>query len=510
MVEATNNQALKTVAKGAIFVYLGLILSKIFIYLYRIIVARSGIEEYGLLSLGLAVVSIVMYLPLLGMDEGVVRYVSVYNGNSDKRRLKGTITTALWITTPLSIISALILYLSANTIAINVLNEPRLTGIIQIFSIIIPFSVIGSVHLSVIKAHKRMDYWVLIKNIIENFAKVTITYLLILAGYGVIGATIGYILAVIISSLIAIIIVEYKFVPLFKSKTISIKPTRRLLLYSWPIMFHTVISQLFGWTDTLMIGYFKNSAEVGLYNAALPTAHILTIIPTGIMALFVPVMTELYTNKYRKEFSNTYKTTTKWIFYFASYCMVVALIYNKEIITLLFGKSYLQSAPSFAVLVIGYFIYSLATPTNSILKVIEKTEYIMVNTIISTLLNIILNYLFIPLWGMLGAAIASTISLTIWSLMSYFESLMLLKIHPIKREIIKLIGIMTLSTIIILPIGYYLSEALTRLILGSSLLFLIYLSLILIANCLDEKDIEIIKALINKIRINLPIRNRYA
>lgn len=495
-----KDQALKTLAKGAGFVFIGMILSKIFTYLYRIIVARIGTSEYGLLSLGLAVISIAMYIPVLGMDQGILRYVSYYLGLKDKQRIKGTITKALKIAIPLSILFTIILFFSSNFISI-ILHQPDLSLIIKILSLSLPFYTVGVLYLSVIKAYKRMDYWVLIKNILENFVKVLITYILILFGLGVIGATIGFTIASMFTFIIAVILVESKLVPIIKSKIVSIKQTKQLVGYSWPIMFNIILNQLLGWTDTLMIGFFKNPAQVGIYNAALPTAHIMTIIPAGIKALFIPIMTTLYAQKKQMEFIAIYKTCTKWIYYFSFYIFMIFIIFSKEILQLLFGTAYIEGSSTVIIIIIGYFIYSVLSPTTALLKVIEKTKLLLFNTIISTTLNIILNYILIPRYGMIGGAIASTISLTLWSCLGLIESYYITKIHPFKKGIFKLAIISFISFIAAFLLKDYLSPGLLGLVNGMIIAFGIYMALIISCRCLDQEDIKILKELKNKLSL---------
>lgn len=500
MTQEQKNQALKTLVKGAGFVYVGMILSKIFTYLYRIIVARIGTSEYGALSLGLAIINMIMFIPLLGMDEGIVRYVSYYLGLKDQARVKGTITPALKISGLLSILFSSVLFVSSEFIAVNILKEPALNLIIKVLAISIPFYVLGTIYLSIIKAYKRMDYWVFVKNIVENTSKLLISFILILAGFSVIGAAIGYTLSLIISFIIAFFIVEFKFVKIFRSKIKSIKSTKRLLTYSWPIMFHIIIAQLLGWTDTLMLGFFKNSSEVGIYNAALPTAHVITMIPAGIFALFIPIMTNLYAQKKKKEFISIYQTSTKWNYYFLLYTFIILVLFSKEILQVLFGSAYISGSLTFIVVTLGYFIYSLS-PGDCLLKVIAKTKLIMFNTIVSTTLNIILNYIMIPKYGMLGGAIASAIALLVWSLLGLFQSYYITKIHPFKKGFLKLTIIGAITFVSIFFLKDYLGTNLFKIINSMIVGFLIYFILIIITNCLDREDTQILKAIKSKLTV---------
>jgi len=82
-----SNAAIKSAAKGAGIVFIGIFLSKFLSYLYRAIVARIGPEQYGMLSIGLAVIGIISFFPLCGLDLGVVRFVSFYKGKNDSAEL---------------------------------------------------------------------------------------------------------------------------------------------------------------------------------------------------------------------------------------------------------------------------------------------------------------------------------------------------------------------------------------------------------------------------------------
>ena len=99
--EGYLNESLRKIVKGAGFVLLGTIIGRAFGYGSRLIIARLGASDYGLVALGFAVMSIAATLSMVGMTQGVIRYVSLYKGKEDKGRIKGTIISALKITLPL-------------------------------------------------------------------------------------------------------------------------------------------------------------------------------------------------------------------------------------------------------------------------------------------------------------------------------------------------------------------------------------------------------------------------
>ena len=113
-------ESLRKIVKGAGFVLLGTIIGRAFGYGSRLIIARLGASDYGLVTPGFAVMSIAATLSMVGMQSGIVRYVSFYKGKGDKGRIiKGTIISALKITLPLSVVFAIILFWHASWISLG-------------------------------------------------------------------------------------------------------------------------------------------------------------------------------------------------------------------------------------------------------------------------------------------------------------------------------------------------------------------------------------------------------
>jgi len=162
--ESYLNESLRKIAKGAGFVLIGTLVGRAFGYGSRLIIARLGADDYGLVALGFAVMSIAATPSLVGIQNGIVRYVSFYKGKEDKGRIKGTIISATKITLPLSLFLAFILFWYASWITIHVFHDVNLTPILRIFSIGIPFSVLASNLLSATVGFQDMRYKMFMHN----------------------------------------------------------------------------------------------------------------------------------------------------------------------------------------------------------------------------------------------------------------------------------------------------------------------------------------------------------
>src|SRR3989344_4881023 len=129
--------AFKWIIRGAGFMLVGLILSKILNYIYRAITARwFSPEQYGVLSLGLAVLSVALIITIFGFNFGVERYIGYY---ANRKKQNQILKTAILFTIPLSIIFAVILFFLSDFIAITFFHNKAVSIVIKVLAFSLPF-----------------------------------------------------------------------------------------------------------------------------------------------------------------------------------------------------------------------------------------------------------------------------------------------------------------------------------------------------------------------------------
>ena len=152
-----------------------------FAYLGMMIVARFlGPTDFGLISLASAVATIASTIVLVGMPEGVVRYVSFYKGRNDEERIKGVILSALEVALPLGIVAAILLFIFADLISIRVFHDPNLIPILRIFSFSVPFFALYYILIYAIGGFKEMKYMVYVRDIFQNISRLFLLVVLLL------------------------------------------------------------------------------------------------------------------------------------------------------------------------------------------------------------------------------------------------------------------------------------------------------------------------------------------
>jgi len=313
--ESHLNESLRKIAKGAGIGFTGTFIGTTLGYFSRMLIARFlGASDYGLISLGFAAMNIAAALSLVGLPAGITRFISFYKGKEDAGRIKGTIFGALKICFPLSLIFTSFIFFYADWISIHIFHEANLTSVLRIFCIGISFWVLADIFNSGTIGFQEIKYKIYTTFIFKDTFKLIAIVTFLVLGYGVIGASIGWILAIIGMSVLAFYFLEKKVFPVLNTKVKDVSVDKELFYFSFPLIFAGLAGLITSWTDTLMLGYFCTSSEVGIYNAAMPTASLLGIVLSAFGIIFMPVATELYARNRIGDLRNAYSSVTKWIF----------------------------------------------------------------------------------------------------------------------------------------------------------------------------------------------------
>ena len=489
--------SLKKVVKGAGILLSGLVLSKFITYFTRIFIARYfGPEEYGLFSLGLAVISFAGVFTLLGLPSGVTRYIPYFRSQKEEAKIKGVLIFSLEIVALTSFILGGILFLLSPQIAELVFHNQEFKTLLRVFAISIPFASLTSILSSSYVGFKEIKYRVYTDRIILNLLKLGLIILVGVLGYGVLGLAFAYTLATVLTFFVAFYYLEKKIFSL-RSSIYPEYIKRELLSFSVPLMAGSFVKTVMTRIDIIMIGYFITAADVGIYNVAVPTAQLLTIFTGSMSALFLPILTELYAKEKKRDLTMVYKTVVKWTFYLNYPLLLIMIFFSNQIIILLFGAEYASGALPLSILSIGLFMGTLSFAPTTIIIIAKKTRIIFSISLVVTVANVLLNLSLIPRFGINGAAVATTITYIISAVLIIGYSWRNIGISPFSKDIFKSIPIGFFSITVVYHIKNFSSSLLSE---DLFFLFLIpfaslYLILILLFNGLNKEDVAILKSI---------------
>tara|TARA_Y100000310_G_scaffold318877_1_gene373429 strand:+ start:1450 stop:3024 length:1575 start_codon:yes stop_codon:yes gene_type:complete len=511
--ELRLNYSLKLLFKTSLFIFIALIISKILSYGYRIIIARYfGPEIYGLFSLAIIVIYWFVIFALLGLSEGILRFTALYRGKKQIKKIRYIfrITSIFLIFS--SIIAGIISFFLADFISINIFHNPSLIIFLKILSFTIPFWVFSILFFSIINAFEKIKASVFFNHITQNAIKIIAIIILIFFGMGTNAIIFSTFLAIFITFLLTYWYSKHKLSEIFMkyslNKKTKVKTFNALFSYSWPVMFLSVITIIFYWIDSFLIGFFKTATEVGFYNAVIPIALLLAFTPELFLHLLFPIIIKEYSRKKLNLIKELTKQIGKWIFIINIPLLLLIIIFPGAIINILFGPEYIIAENALRFLSIGALFSSLFIISNNLLSMIGKSKLILFDIIIASIINIILNWLFIPMpfifgldntLGINGAAIATMISVIIFNLLFIFQAKHYTSIIPLRRKIFRVFLISLIPLALLLSIKNQISINALSIIFLLISYFIIYFILLFILKGFDKNDLMIIKTLKKKI-----------
>jgi O-antigen/teichoic acid export membrane protein len=179
------------------------------------------------------------------------------------------------------------------------------------------------------------------------------------------------------------------------------------LKYSWPFALSNLFTVIFFNFDKLFISFFINDFQLGLYSSIVTLISFLT----AIISLFSFVFFNLFSKYSFKEQSKSILNKFLKITMIISFPIFLGgVLLSKKIVQLVFGSQYILASASFSILLLFFLLISFSIVFTNFLMAHNKEKLVLKIRGISTGVNILLNFIFIPLFGIIGAAITTVIS----------------------------------------------------------------------------------------------------
>ncbi|MBN1997374.1 flippase [candidate division KSB1 bacterium] len=496
-----EQQAIRTMARGAGIVFIGMILARIFGYLLRIALKHSiGLEDFGLISTGVVVVELAAIVALMGMQLAVARYIAFFSSQKQENKIAGTLKSSFILGMSSLTVVALAIRFFAQDIAIKLFDKPELLIILKYFWILIPvwgFILLAS---SVMRGFKNMGGTILTQQLTRPLFVLISFGLLALSGTSLSTAIFGYLSGFILTAVLAffLLVRGTPVLAFFRVKAVNV--TKEILNYSWPLVFATILWSMTGRMGTFLLSIYESKANVGVFSAVLPLAQFVAVSMLSFGMILMPLFSSIFSHNDLPQLRIVYNAATKWILFFTVIVFVPLFVYSFELLTLFFGADTQSGSTALKLISIGYLIYAIFGPCNLVLNASGKTKFVFLNNFSAFVLNVGLAFLLIPRFGIEGAAIASMGSFTILALFSVVENLIFYKVSPFHLPFYKNLFSIALGTALVyltrnllFPLGSGFQ------ILGGSVVFMIsYTLLLYFFRVFDQSDLIIIEAMEKK------------
>lgn len=484
------------IAKESTISFVGLGYGQFVRYLFTALLARLvGVQFLGIYSLGNSITNIAGVLSKAGTDVGLMRYISRRDIEKDRESIKTDIRSTLKMGLIFSIIIMLTQIILSGWLAENVFEESSLLRIVLIvYAVSIPFTALMTIATFATQGFQLLKYKVFVEYILNP----TVLIVSMIFVYFVFSSELAIILPTLLTGIVGFTVANYFLKKVAGVNILNIGKisfNKKILTYSLPIMFTMILGTLLHWMDIIMLGYFTNLETVGLYHPAVRTAGLQQSILIAFAGIFAPMFSKYYAQNNIIGMHHIYKLVTRWILTLVTPIFILIFLFSTKIM-LLFGADFIQSSEVLIILAIGTSIFAIFGISGTVLVVSGYQKLNLINALSAAIINICLNIILIPKYGIMGAAWATLSSMMFIALARLIETWIFLKINPFNVKVAKPI----IAGIITYGILYYVKPHLMEyhtiitLILSITLIFVVYGVLLLLFK-FDEDDKDFMRSL---------------
>lgn len=424
-----HQEATHRLARGASVYVVTLAVGKGLTILLQVVLGRwLGPISYGLYSLGYSMVSLLFWLAVLGVDQGVLRYCAIYRTQGQLRKVRATLWRALSLAGVASILTAALLVIGSRWIAGHFFT-PSFSNILAGFAVTLPLAafirIVGT-YLQSLHDIWRMSVLQLLSQPVVNAVMLVLA---ISMGWGLYGAVGAYFLCCLFTAGLAAyyLLAKMPEKPVGKAPAFSQHPP--LMRYSAALMFSGLSYQTILRAPQILLGYMGNSGQVGIYTAGASFALAFAFMTSTFLQPAMPMMVELYETKQSEGLRRLYQNATRWTLAVVMPIFLLLSLFNSEVMKL-FGRNFTAAGPILLAMSLGWLTYYGKGPGSSLLQMTGRQNLDLANTLGAAVLTVVMNCLAIPRYGVIGAAGATAGSIAVWAVVEYVEVWLLYGILP--------------------------------------------------------------------------------
>lgn len=381
-----------------------------------------GADGIGIINLTNQIIGLLLVLGMFGLQQIIIREVAIAKNNNDSNRVKNILFTSLVINGSIGVIITTALILFSEKISIVFFHNPELRFPLIIAAIAFVPQIISRIIGSSLIAYRKVWQSNLVDQTLSSiiigllltslwFLKydIDVKTTAIIYGIGRITVTLTmYTYWTIINQ-------KQSFAQVGRSQFIGseiFKSGFNLLMVNAALLISTS-------ADSIMLGWLSDTKEVGLYTVASRIALLSSFILQITISVIAPKIAVLYNQNKQQELEGLVQKITFVLSIIGLLFLLLFYFFGKFVLNL-WGEEFTIAYPILIVLALGQFFNMASGPIGNMLIMAKKERVLRNITLITVILNILLNYFLITLMDAKGASIATTITTTLNMVLTYY------------------------------------------------------------------------------------------
>jgi O-antigen/teichoic acid export membrane protein len=400
------------VLKGSAVTLIAMIVAVIFALVNNLIIGRVyGAEELGVYSTINSFLIIMVMFSLIGSDISILRFIPEHLSKYSLSSAFSVYKKLLIMVVSTAIILGIVVYSASGFIADDIYKKEYLTTLFLLTSPFILFYAVNNFNIASLRALKEIKLFALFQVLNPLFIFVVLISLTLIDKQQY-----NSVYSLFASTLLLASTSSYFIWKIYKRSNNEQKATvadtryKTLLGISLPMFLTAAMQVVIAQTGIIMLGMFATMSDVGIYSVSVKLASLTVFTLMPINAIIAPKFSELFHSGDHTELKKIAQKSSKLIFWSIAPFVTVLLIFGVEILGL-FGESFHLGYTAMIIVIVGQSINALTGSVGYLLNMTGNQKTYNYIVIAGAILNILVNLILIPKYGLNGAAFASMTSM---------------------------------------------------------------------------------------------------
>lgn len=474
-------------ARGISLNLAGSMTSKVVTFVIALLLSNLlGKVAVGRYAQAFAVLTVLEQLAMMPFGSGLMRVVAVHRG--DAQSVRGTIRAAVGLTGVTAALLGGAVFVAAPWLADEGLHDPGLLVPLRLVAVAtVPMALADSM-LNSTMGFQRMRAYAVVKLVSEPVLRLGLLVVLVAIGLGATGAVAALVASCSVEAVLAWLALRrlagrwYAGAARYRIGELS--------AFSVPTGLAAFAGLGLVWADSLILGAYRSSGDVGVYQVATRIMLLATFVIPAVNVAFAPRIAAL---THRGDFASlhdAYALVTTWTLRLSVPSFVILVVFTRDILRL-FGPAFPSAFAVTLVLLLGALCNAVTGPGVHMLTMSGHPRWGATNNAFGLVLNLALNFVLIPRFGIMGAACAWAAAMIALNLSRLVEVHHLLGMWPFNRRQVLVLVSGVAAAVAGALATYWLGWPL-RLLAGSVIVAAVYLALT--AWELDDDDRAFLRA----------------
>ena len=421
----------KSIAKGAGVNFIGIMAKSLHPVFLILITRLYGPAIVGIYIFTVTILEIIIRLSTAGYKDGIIMYISRYAGSkNDKENIYIVMANSVIISMSVAFLFLLLIYLCEPLLVFLKVKQEEMIKAIKILAIALPFMVLPDLIISATKSLMIMKYETIINGFLKPFMLLILASIIYLLNNELSGLLIAYILTNVILTIFAcFIFVKYFSIKKLFYAIFHFKFFLPLTSFAIPQSMNMTFNHFISGIDIIMLGFFGIKSEfIAFYAVGAQLVRNIRQVKLGFSGIFSPLIARLYKENQISELEQNFYKISRWATIISIPIIFTIIIFRQEFL-LIFHSTYTYNSYFMIILVLNPFLSCAFGLAGNIIVMTGHSKWNLLNSFIVAGLNIVLNLILIPIYGYLGAAVATIIAGSVITIAQLIEVKYLIKIR---------------------------------------------------------------------------------